>query len=79
MAQDEDFSSEEYYEKLKEKEIEKTRERERWEFLDKNSYLKNKKTSGYTKRRYQKPVKDEDFSSEEYFEKLKDTKESTKS
>jgi hypothetical protein len=65
------FSSEEYLEKLKEKEIEKQREEEKQRELERNSYLKDKLISEILE---EKKPNEKEFSSEEFFERLKDKK-----
>ncbi len=70
MAKREGFSSEDYIEKLKEKEIDKQREEEKQEALEKNSYLKDTLVSDIIKKTTEEEEKE--FSSEEYYEKLKE-------
>ncbi len=69
----EDFSSEEYVEKLKESELKKQREQEKEDALKKNSYLKDKLVSEIIEKTKEPGNKEEkEFSSEEYYEKLKE-------
>lgn len=73
MASEEDFSSEEFVDELKEKEIKKQREEERKEFFKRNSYLKDTLISEIIKKTSEVEEKHKkEFSSEDYFEKLKD-------
>ena len=73
MAKREGFSSEDYVEKLKEKEIDKQRDEERQEALEKNSYLKDPLVSDIIKKPAEgEEEKEKEFSSEEYYEKLKE-------
>ena len=71
MAEKEGFSSEDYVEKLKEKEIDKQREEEKKEALEKNSYLKDTLVSDIIKKTAE-DKEEKEFSSEEYYEKLKE-------
>lgn len=73
MAPEEDFSSEEFVEDLKDEEIKKKKEEERKEFFRRNSYLKDTLISEIIEKTTDKD-KEKEFSSEDYFEKLKGEK-----
>jgi hypothetical protein len=69
----EDFSSEEYVEKLKEGELKKQREQEKEDALKKNSYLKDTLISDIIeKTKDTEKEEKKEFSSEDYYEKLKE-------